>query len=203
MNEFKYQRESDFPIAMGGVLRPSGFTRPLFGQCSSVSTRGVPEVLSRRQSKQEGSRYLTLVIEKIGLKDAQTYARPCVHVSVYDASGELLENKQQTQVARRSERYYVCFDTKVIIQTPVSELEKAGASIFLEFVHYKFKGQRYSTRCWFLLEMDEIDFNPRQDGLFQQKLLQIYRKPMDVHKKKIHLHSIKKLYAHVRACVHE
>ncbi|KAF4708841.1 hypothetical protein FOZ63_032008, partial [Perkinsus olseni] len=64
------------------------------------------------------------------------------------------------------------------------------SAIFFEFKHYKPKKKKVSTRCWSFMELQEI----KPD---EETVLEIYHKPTDLRKKKLKLHSVKKLYLHI------
>ncbi|KAF4710576.1 hypothetical protein FOZ62_007668, partial [Perkinsus olseni] len=64
------------------------------------------------------------------------------------------------------------------------------SAIFFEFKHYKPKKKKVSTRCWSFMDLQEI----KPD---EETVLEIYHKPTDLRKKKLKLHSVKKLYLHI------
>ncbi|GLD92060.1 hypothetical protein PINS_up000593 [Pythium insidiosum] len=56
--------------------------------------------------------------------------------------------------------------------------------------HFKPKKRKKSCRCWAMLEMDEL----LKGGTLA---LELYQKPMDPKRKRIHLFTVKELYLHV------
>jgi len=138
-----------------------------------------------------GSTTFSITIEKIGLKDAQTYIQPHITVSVADSKGTVIE-KQDTPQTNKSKPNYVMFGTTVHIQTPLEEFQK-GCSVFFEFKHYKPKKKKISTRCFAFMEYDEI-LKAKTGGA--PLSLETYQKPTDFTKKKLNLFTIKQLYVH-------
>mmetsp|Transcript_21036 Transcript_21036/g.67028 ORF Transcript_21036/g.67028 Transcript_21036/m.67028 type:complete len:356 (+) Transcript_21036:35-1102(+) len=152
-------------------------------------------VLIPRPAPQKGEKHVSIEIIDIGIKNAEFFENPLVRVSVLDPKGTLIEPKQETPVANRQIRYKVEFKTFVHIQSSLDELRRQNAAIFLEFVHFKAKKRKNSTRCWTLLELDELD---EQGG---PKLLEIYQKPVAATRKSFRLLTAKKLYFNVRLIV--
>eukprot|EP00736_Rhodelphis_marinus_P009629 Rmarinus@m.6 len=137
-----------------------------------------------------GNKYLTISIDKIGLKDAETYIDPFVSVHVFDRSGDEIESSQDLEVCNKKRHNYVVIGQTVHIQSPINHFHE-GTVIAFEFKHWKPKKRKNSTRCWTFLELDELKPGPCA--------LELYKKPLDPkHKKKnINLFSIKPLYFHI------
>eukprot|EP00644_Phytophthora_capsici_P001804 jgi/Phyca11/107637/e_gw1.14.676.1 len=133
-----------------------------------------------------GATYLDIRITKIGLKDAEVYVNPTMAVSVFDYSGKYMEETRETGVGVCSEPRYVTFNANIQLATNLRKMEDHGAAITIEFFHYKAKKRKKSCRCWALLEMDEIKDGP--------VVLELYQKPMDPKRKRIHLFTEKELY---------
>ncbi|KAF1779396.1 Axin interactor dorsalization-associated protein, C-terminal domain [Phytophthora cactorum] len=133
-----------------------------------------------------GATYLDIRITKIGLKDASVYVNPTMAVSVFDYSGKAMEETRETGVGACSEPQYVSFNAIIQLATNLRKMEDHGAAITFEFFHYKAKKRKKSCRCWALLEMDEIKDGP--------VVLELYQKPMDPKRKRIHLFTEKELY---------
>eukprot|EP00927_Polykrikos_kofoidii_P022270 TRINITY_DN2082_c0_g2_i1.p1 TRINITY_DN2082_c0_g2~~TRINITY_DN2082_c0_g2_i1.p1 ORF type:complete len:316 (+),score=55.06 TRINITY_DN2082_c0_g2_i1:76-948(+) len=130
-------------------------------------------------------------IEKIGLKDAQTYIDPFMTVVVADTAANVLSS-HDTPVAKERRATHVLFDNKVYLNVSYEDMQQKAAAIFFEFKHYKPKKSKVSTRCWAFMELDEL----LRD---EEIVLEIYHKPTDLKKKKLKLHSEKPLYLHVWA----
>ncbi|KAJ1487554.1 cytoskeletal adhesion-domain-containing protein [Baffinella frigidus] len=60
-----------------------------------------------------------------------------------------------------------------------------GGAVFFEFKHFKKDKNRISTRCWCFLE--------REDLAPGAHVLELYKKPADLKRKNIHLHTVKEL----------
>lgn len=139
-----------------------------------------------------GSTTLEVFIEKIGLKDAQTYIDAHITVSVVDPTGNQVSERQDTPNCKKMKPNYVTFEQVVHVQTPLETLAE-GHCIFFEFKHYKPKKKKVSTRCFAFMEYDEIVKNNGRIAC-----LELYKKPTDFTRKRLNLHTIKKLYLHVQ-----
>ncbi|XP_048841944.1 axin interactor, dorsalization-associated protein isoform X2 [Brienomyrus brachyistius] len=155
---------------------------------------GVPGSLLPRLPSEPGMTLLTIKIEKIGLKDAGQCIDPYITVSVKDLNGVDLNPVQDTPVATRKEDTYIHFSMDVEIQKHLEELSK-GAAIFFEFKHYKPKKKFTSTKCFAFMEMDEIKPGPI--------VIELYKKPTDFKRKKLHLLTKKPLFLHLHQTLHK
>ncbi|XP_039594592.1 axin interactor, dorsalization-associated protein isoform X2 [Polypterus senegalus] len=154
----------------------------------------VPGTLLPRLPSEPGMTLLTIKIEKIGLKDAGQCIDPYITVSVKDLNGIDLNPVQDTPVASRKEDTYIHFNVDVEIQKHLEKLPK-GAAIFFEFKHYKPKKRFTSTKCFAFMEMDEIKSGPI--------VIELYKKPTDFKRKKLHLLTKKPLYLHLQQTLHK
>ncbi|GFO27435.1 axin interaction partner and dorsalization antagonist [Plakobranchus ocellatus] len=136
-----------------------------------------------------GKTLLTVKIEKIDLKEASQYLDPFITVSVRDANEKLLSASQDTPVASRKTESELIFNKMVHIQKTIESLPP-GFAIFFEFKHYKPKKESISTKCWALMEQDEL-----KEG---HLALEIYRKPTDYSRKALKLLSVKPYYLHLQ-----
>ena len=133
--------------------------------------------------------YLSVTVQKVGLKDAGSYIDPYVIVTVADARACVVE-QQFTPVAARQTGQYVYFDDVVVnLDIPLEHVLEGNCSVFFEFMHYKPKKGKVSCRCWSLIEKDEI--------VSGNMGLELYQKPADFRKKRIHLHTIKELFFYI------
>jgi len=130
-------------------------------------------------------------IDKIGLKDAQTYIDPFITLIVADPQANILDT-QDTSLAKERRPQYVVFDHQLYLNVSYEDMMRRGAAVFFEFKHYKPKKKKVSTRCWAFMELDEL----KRD---EEVLLELYQKPTDLKKKKIKLHTEKTLYLHMVA----
>ena len=81
---------------------------------------------------------------------------------------------------------------KCTFHLPISIEEmksRYDVGIFFEFKHYKPKKKYNSTRCWTFFELDEI--------INGEIRCEWYKKPIDVIRKRIQLHTIKNLFLHL------
>ncbi|XP_064403022.1 axin interactor, dorsalization-associated protein-like [Halichondria panicea] len=141
-----------------------------------------------------GLNYLTISIDKFGIKDPQYYLDPYISVSVKNFHGDDIEVSQDTPLANQKEGSHIQFGVSVLIRSPLEELPE-GAAIFFEFKHYKPNKKRVSTKCFSFMEMDEI-----KPG---KAALEIYKKPTDFHRKKLSLLSAKPLYLQLTLNIHK
>ena len=151
---------------------------------------------------------MSIMIDKIGLKDAQQgYVDAFFTVSVVaPGTGDLLPNEpaQDTPVWTSREPQYIHFGHTITFNTPVETLrETHGWAIFFEFKHRKANGNSIaskcytkdtyvSTKCYSFMELDECQGGP--------VVLEICKceKPTDMARsKKPYLLSSKELYFHV------
>jgi len=194
-----------FPISLSNPVSPVGEKKGTESNTVAVTDDGKPED-GKGDSKTQGGSLLpppakvpagsttfSVVIDKIGLKDAQTYIDASITVSVADSRGNIVE-KQDTPKSKKLKPNYVMFDTTVHTQTPLDDFAK-GYSVFFEFKHYKPKKKKVSTRCFAFMEYDEI-LKAKQTG--QPLSLELYQKPTDFTHKKLNLFTVKQLYVHVQ-----
>ncbi|KAJ8355457.1 hypothetical protein SKAU_G00182510 [Synaphobranchus kaupii] len=163
------------------------------GSPESFSSR-VPGTLLPRLPSEPGMTLITIKIEKIGLKDAGQCIDPYITVSVKDLNAVDLNSIQDTPVATRKEDTYIHFGVDVEIQKHLEKLSK-GTAIFFEFKHYKPKKRFTSTKCFAFMEMDEIKPGPI--------VIELYKKPTDFKRKKLHLLTKKPLYLHLHQTLHK
>ncbi|XP_063105832.1 axin interactor, dorsalization-associated protein-like [Cavia porcellus] len=99
-----------------------------------------------------------------------------------------------TPVASRKKDTYVHFNVDIELQKHVEKLTK-GAAIFFEFKHYKPKKRFTSTKCFALMEMDEIKPRPI--------VIELNKKSTDFKRKKLQLLTKKPLYLHLHQTLHK
>jgi hypothetical protein len=139
---------------------------------------------------------MQIQIEKIGLKDAQNYIKPCIKISVIDANGRTIDT-HTVKSKGNSTPLYIPFEKTVEIKEPIEKiLGGRGGSLFFEFIHYKPKKSKLSTRCFAFMEANEIKDNNNQEAA-----LELYKKPVDYAKKKLNLFTVKNLFLHVTVSI--
>lgn len=155
------------------------------GLRSGPSSPAAPATIST--PKKPGKQVL-LHVEKIGLKDYDTYVDPYVSVSVV-SGGKNMESWQDTAIGKeRSERHIIFGDCITLKSNYESILP--GAAVLFELKHFKEKKSKISTKCWAFLEREDL-----KEG---RHMLELYKKPTDLKRKKLSLLSIKELYLNVR-----
>lgn len=156
----------------------------------SGSSRGATATSSAGLSKRHAQlqRQIQLEIVKIGLKDAPMYVRPHIAVTISQQNGRAVESTRQTAAAKGLDNLHLLFNEAMVLRTPLEDIPQ-DAAIFFEFKHFKEAKKKTSTRCYAFMETDEIT----EGG----KVLELYRKPTDWTRKRVHLHSVKPLYLHV------
>eukprot|EP00730_Choanoeca_flexa_P015089 TRINITY_DN6840_c0_g1_i1.p1 TRINITY_DN6840_c0_g1~~TRINITY_DN6840_c0_g1_i1.p1 ORF type:complete len:306 (+),score=72.67 TRINITY_DN6840_c0_g1_i1:56-973(+) len=133
-----------------------------------------------------GQTNVTIRIERIQLKDPSSYFEPFFTVSVKDVAGKDLCEPQDTPTTNRKDDA-IHFTQPVEIQMPLEDLPP-DCAIFLEFKHFKPRKNKTSVKCFSLLELDELVPSD------QPVPLEIYAKPTDFKRKRLHLLTEKKMY---------
>ncbi|KAK2191774.1 hypothetical protein NP493_46g08009 [Ridgeia piscesae] len=136
-----------------------------------------------------GKTALTVRIEKMGMKHAADYIDPFITVSVKDISGTTLCQSQDTPVCKRKGDNTLFFRVDVHIQQ-LLETFPPGFALFFEFKHYKPQKRKISIKCWAFMEKDEI-----KEGA---AIIELYKKPTDFRRKKLHLLTVKPFYLHLK-----
>lgn len=185
---------NSFPVDIGG---PAISSRQRMasgdGTANDPDDGPLVKTSSREGPKASASATTVLIqVEKIGLKDAQNYIQPFLKISVVDHSGRVIEEVQDVKALPNPKPTHVMFDKTVDLKTPV---DKIGA-IFFEFMHFKPKKQKQSTRCYTFMEPQEIKAHNRKPAC-----LEIYKKPTDFSRKRVNLFTIKSLYLHVTVSI--
>ncbi|XP_001640692.2 axin interactor, dorsalization-associated protein [Nematostella vectensis] len=143
---------------------------------------------------EEGFHRLTVRIDRIGLKDAESYINSYFSVHVKDSDCVVVASSQDTPVSNRKEGSYVVFGIEVEIQKHIEKFPK-GTAVFFEFKHYKPKKNIISTKCFGFMEQDEIRSGPA--------CIELYQKPTDFRRKKLNLLTSKPLYLHLTLTIHD
>jgi len=171
--------------------------------CESVTAE------DERKRKEEASlrvqRMLTVCVERVGEKriadlfDSKGnarpvyYERPFVRVHLYDLQGNVVETARETKggARQRDRPQHIMFMEDVKFETEYSICRANDHVLFFEFISRNRNKGRDEPICWACLEMNEVP----QDG--SPLLLEWYKKPIDVYRKKFKLHTRKELYCHV------
>ena len=139
---------------------------------------------------------MSVYLEKIGLKDAQTYIDAHITVSIVRSGTKGSQVVESVDVKANSKKpakpNYVPFENEIHLKTSLEEVIEEDLTIFFEFKHYKPKAKKVSTRCFALMEVDEVKTHRNNAAC-----LELYKKPTDFSKKRLNLFTIKKLYLHL------
>eukprot|EP00771_Trimastix_marina_P001290 gnl/Trimastix_PCT/2351.p1 GENE.gnl/Trimastix_PCT/2351~~gnl/Trimastix_PCT/2351.p1 ORF type:complete len:297 (+),score=68.57 gnl/Trimastix_PCT/2351:48-938(+) len=168
----------------------------------AMSTTGErSEVRSRRRetaAQQSGSLLpppslvsginLNITVSQIDYPNAPQFVDPRIRVTVAERNGNHIEPQQCTPVSADKQASHVVWNSTVHIQTPLEQLN-SDVAMFFEFLHFKPRGSYNSTRCWAMLEMDEIKPGPC--------VLELYKKPCDWRRKRVRLLTRKPQYLHL------
>lgn len=152
----------------------------------------VPRVNEKTNENKSEDATVHVFVDKIGLKDATNYIDAQLKVSVVDKSGRVIES-QTTPKSRTSKATFVMFGDNLYFKTPTANFQKKGYNFFFEFIHYKPKKKKISTRCYAFMEPAEL-----ADREGELCCLELYKKPTDYTRKRVNLHTIKRLYCHVK-----
>jgi hypothetical protein len=158
------------------------------------SREGCSGTLAPPPRAEPGQRTLSIEIRAIGVQDAELLVCPCLRVSVLGRSGAPVERVQETPKAARQVNYRCDFGATVHIQSSVEELLSKDAAVFFELVHWKVGKRKHSTKCWALLEPDEIE-------AAEGKVLELYKKPVSQTRKRFRLSTKKKLFLELNLIV--
>jgi len=173
----------DFPINLSG-----GGSAPM----DTVRQPARDDGFSVENGSGDSGGSLDIYIDKIGLKDAQSYIDAHITVSVVDKTGSQVLESQDTPNSSRMKPNYVTFEHNCAkITTDIDSFEK-GSVLFFEFKHYKPKSKKVSTRCFTFMEWDEIVKSNNN-----MTCLELYKKPTQLKRTNLNLHTIKKLFLHV------
>jgi len=135
---------------------------------------------------------ISITIERIQLKDAESFIEPYFTVSIHDKDGSLIAggDPQDTPPTKTADPDFLKFNQEVHLQVALDALPK-GAAIFFELKHYKPKKSKTSTKCFSILEQDELLNGQIPMELYQKLKFQDYKR------KKLNLLTDKPHYLYV------
>lgn len=208
LEELLTNEHSDFPIRLIGYdqqqqHQPDNRNRTssviaVYEESHSADEGGT--LLPPPSNLPAGETSIILFIDKIGLKDAVTYLSPHLTVLVTSAQGPPLE-QQDTPNTHTLLSPYITYNRTIYLQTSLQKIQQNKLTIFIEFKHYKPAKKKYSTRCFALLEYEEILSAATNSD--KGVCLELYKKPTDWSKKNLNLLSVKKLYLHITCQLHQ
>eukprot|EP00919_Chromeraceae_sp_WS-2016_P027616 GHVR01065548.1.p1 GENE.GHVR01065548.1~~GHVR01065548.1.p1 ORF type:complete len:306 (+),score=65.08 GHVR01065548.1:43-960(+) len=182
INALKYQDATPCMPLSSGLVITSGDAD------THQQSESVQNEIIRSQQDKSGTQ-VSIRIDKIGLKDAQVYINPKITVVVIDQLGVVMDT-QDTSLAIEKRVNHVIFNQNIILNISHEIMQREGCAVIFEFKHFKPKKNKISTRCWSMLEMNEMKSD-------EELVLEIYHKPTDYKRKRLRLHSQKPLYMHV------
>jgi hypothetical protein len=140
---------------------------------------------------------ISILIDKIRLKDADQYFEPTVTVTIHAQDGSVIAGgeAQVSAFPSSSDEQHLVFQQEVHLQIPF-ELIPKDAAVFFEFKHFKPARNKVSTKCFSFLEQDELE---RAGNL----PMELYQKPTDTRRRKLTLVTDKAFYLHVTITRHE
>jgi hypothetical protein len=165
---------------------------------NSLQTSGVSSSLLPPPLPRDGMRFVTLHIEKVGLKDAMRYVDPFISYTLVNERGLPMEHQQDTPVSRKLKPLYIDFGVDLFVQTPLEQWQP-GACIYLELKHYKADKNKISTRCFAVLQKSRLEGVGASTTTLP---LELFKKPTDftaqTERKPF---TVKPLYMHVNVTV--
>lgn len=130
---------------------------------------------------------IKLIIDAITMKNAPDLIDPCIRLSIRDDNGYEISSPVKSRNGQNRKGDAIEFDHEFTLMSR-KEFPKRGA-VFLEFLHYKPKARKVSTKCFAVLEKDELETG--------KKMLELYAKPVDFSRKDLSLFSKKNFHLKV------
>lgn len=157
---------------------------------------------------------LSVEFKEITLKDIALFRRPRIEISVVDMRSNQIVDSYSIDVEVRgtvllplslgtsgNEGEARCYFPNI----PLETFQAGLFALFFELKHWKENsrlpgGGYWSTKCWSFMEPAEIQQSvaPSNSGETEVALLEIYKKPTDLTRKKLSLHTKKDFFMHVR-----
>lgn len=106
---------------------------------------------------------IEITVEKLGLKDAsQGYINSHFTITVADSDGEPVEEPINTPFSTMPrDPQHINFEHSVTFKSPKEFLEQIPrVAIYFEFKHEKPKSDYVSTKCFSIMEFDELQDGP-------------------------------------------
>lgn len=141
---------------------------------------------------QSGHTYLKLYIYKIGLKDIEIYNKPQITVNLVNKNNSSIVESYNIYSNGMCKNQHIYFQQDIYIQCDLQSIEYNQYVLFIEFKHFKQDKNKISTRCYSIIEYNEITKSMNNGNI----CLELYKKPVDYTLKRIQLHTIKPLYMH-------
>lgn len=140
---------------------------------------------------QNGETYIKLYVYKIGFKDITLYNTPTCSVVLADRMNRIIESYDLSSSTDMKQQH-IYFDQTIYIQSSLRDIQSQQLSLFIEFKHYKPSKSKQSTKCYSVMEYDEIMKSLNN----KNTCLELYKKPVDYSLQKFALFTVKPLYLH-------
>mmetsp|Transcript_21516 Transcript_21516/g.52293 ORF Transcript_21516/g.52293 Transcript_21516/m.52293 type:complete len:338 (-) Transcript_21516:129-1142(-) len=141
-----------------------------------------------RTPETPATRKVGFEIGKIGFKDENLQLVDPT-ISAYVVAGAKVSGVQvDTKPAAKHQAKYFIFNEEIQL-TQSLEAIAPGSAIIFEFKHFKKDKNKMSTKCWCFVEREDLKNVPM--------VLELYKKPVDLRRKKLSLFTVKPLYLHV------
>ncbi|XP_042869787.1 uncharacterized protein LOC122251746 [Penaeus japonicus] len=137
------------------------------------------------------STYVSLDLEKIGIKNTRGVVCPFARVSLRDAQGAIVGpgSTQETLEWEVVNKNYLRAPSEVHLQRPLEEISD-DVAIFVELRHYKPQKGVISTLCYTFLEKNDL-----KTGDF---ICELYSPPVDFSRRSLKAYTEKAFFLHFR-----
>ncbi|KAK7022926.1 hypothetical protein SK128_013286, partial [Halocaridina rubra] len=148
------------------------------------------ECMQNSPSQALGSTFITLAMEKVGLKNTGRIVCPFVRITVRDSQGKIFstESPQETPEWEVVNKNYLRAPSHVHLQSPLEEFPK-DAAIFLEVRHYRPQRNVISTLCYTFLE--------KQHLTSRNYICELYSVPVDFTRHHLKSYTEKAFFLHL------
>ncbi|XP_068246163.1 uncharacterized protein [Palaemon carinicauda] len=146
--------------------------------------------------KEIGSTYVTLAMEKIGLKNTARIVFPFIRVSIRDSQGNLLlpDSTQESAEWETINRNYLRAPSQIHLQTTLEDIPE-DAAVFLELRHYRPQKNIISTLCYTFLDRHHL--------ANERFVCELYTTPVDYTRKDLKNYSEKAFFLHLEVILRQ
>ncbi|XP_064110750.1 axin interactor, dorsalization-associated protein-like isoform X2 [Macrobrachium nipponense] len=146
--------------------------------------------------KEIGSTYITLGLEKVGLKNTGRIVCPFIRVSVRDSQGNILspESTQESGEWEIINRNYLRAPSQIHLQCSLENIPE-DAAIFLELRHYRPQKNIISTLCYTFLDRHHLSN--------ERFVCELYTSPVDYTRKDLKNYSEKAFFLHLEVMLRQ
>ena len=141
---------------------------------------------------------VSLFLSSIGVKDAEVYVNPFLSIVVSSAHGPPVEVQDTPFLSlHASLPRHLRVERMVHLHTPLQRMVDEQLCVFFELRHWKADKKKVSVRLFALMEPEELRLSAERERV----ALELYRKPTDFTRKRLHLHSVKPLYLNLSTTI--